>query len=175
MKKNIPFDSLTGDMRHKRHIIHEACRKFNRAPSPGNLKHLLSMFGECGDKVIIESGFHCDYGDKIFLGERVYINSNCTLLDGGKITVGDDSLIGPNVQILTINHPIAPEERLAKTNLASDVIIENNVWIGAGAIILPGNRIGQGSIIGAGAVVTKDVSANSMAVGNPAKIIKHPL
>jgi len=125
------------------------------------------LFARVGSELFVEEGFYCDYGDKISIGDRVYININCTLLDGGEITIGDDVLIGPNVQILTVNHPTNPSERLNKTNLIENVSIGNNVWIGAGAILLPGVSIGEGSVIGAGSVVTKNLDANCMYAGNP--------
>ncbi|MCF6192942.1 MAG: sugar O-acetyltransferase, partial [Kangiellaceae bacterium] len=118
-------------------------------------------------------GFYCDYGNKISLGDRVYINVNCTMLDGGEIEIGNDVLIGPNVQILTVNHPNSPSERLKKTSLIKNVLIGNNVWIGAGAIILPGVSIGIGSVVGAGSVVNKNILANSLYAGNPAVKIQN--
>jgi len=173
MKKQRPFDSLQKDLRQQRHQTHEICRQFNRSPSKGHLKKLKSLFAHCGENVLIEQGFHCDYGNKITLGSRVYLNINCVLLDGGAITLGDDCLIGPNVQILTINHDISPQARLTKTNYAKDVNIEHNVWIGAGSIILPGTTIYQGSVIGAGSVVTGSVEPNALYCGNPAKKLKN--
>ena len=170
--KEIKFDSLSSEKRELRNSVHDVCREFQRAPSKGNLKKLKRIFQSCGVDVFIEQGFYCDYGNLINLGNRVYFNINCTLLDGGKITIGDDVLIGPNVQILTINHHLAPSKRLLKANLAKDVTIGNNVWIGAGAIILPGIVIADGSVIAAGSVVTKNVVNNSLYAGNPAVKIK---
>ncbi len=148
------------------------CRQFSRSPSKGNLLRLKSLFASCGEDVFIEQGFYCDYGDKISLGNRVYLNINCTLLDGGLITIGDDCLIGSNVQILTINHATSPQERLKKENYAEDILIGSNVWVGAGAIILPGVNIGEGAVVGAGSIVTRDIQANCLFAGNPAKLIR---
>lgn len=166
------FDSLSPEKRHQRNEVHELCRLFSRSPSKGNLKKLKQIFAQVGNDLFIEQGFYCDYGDRIFFGDRVYLNINCTLLDGGKISIGDDALIGPNVQILTVNHPLGAEQRLQKTNLVKDVSIGKNVWIGAGAIILPGVSIGDNSVVGAGSVVTKDMYCHSLYVGNPAVKIR---
>lgn len=162
------FDSLSSENREHRNSVHDLCRQFNRAPSKGHLKKLKQAFHSFGENLIIEQGFHCDYGHKISFGDRVYLNINCTLLDGGKIEIGNDALIGPNVQILTVNHPMSSKQRLNKTNLVKDVFIGNNVWIGAGAIILPGVSIADGAVIGAGSVVTKDVDEYCLWAGNPA-------
>ncbi len=169
---SVIFNSLTAELIQRRNQVHDICRQFSRSPSRGNLLRLKSLFASCGEEVFIEQGFYCDYADKIALGKRVYINVNCTLLDGGLITIGDDCLIGPNVQILTINHAVSPAERLDKKNFAADVTIADNVWIGAGAIILPGVSIGAGAVIGAGSVVNKDVPAECLYAGNPAKKIR---
>lgn len=166
------FNSLTPELIQRRNQVHDTCRQFSRSPSRGNLLRLKALFAGCGEEVFIEQGFYCDYGNKISLGKCVYLNVNCTLLDGGLISIGDDCLIGPNVQILTINHAVSPGERLDKKNFAEDVSIGNNVWIGAGVIILPGVSIGSGAIIGAGSVVNKDVPTNCMYAGNPAKKIR---
>jgi len=166
------FNSLTVEHIQRRNKVHEICRQFSRSPSKGNLNRLKSLFRKVGKDVFIESGFYCDYGDKITLGDRVYMNINCTLLDGGTITIGDDCLIGPSVQILTINHALSTKERLKKANFTDDVMIENNTWLGAGVIVLPGVTIHSGTTIGAGSVVTHDCDNNCLYAGNPARKIK---
>lgn len=168
----IEFNSLTDENRILRKKAHAHCLQFNRDPSKGHLKQLKKLFANFGEHLIIEKGFHCDYGTKISFGDRVYLNINCTLLDGGKIVIGDDTLVGPNVQILTVNHPLLPTERLNKTNLVKNVSIGDNVWIGAGAIVLPGVNIGDGTVVGAGSIVSKSLDSNSLYVGNPAVKIK---
>ena len=168
----LEFDSLSSDSRHQRGIAHDLCAAYNRSPGKGNLKKILSLMQACGNGVVIERGFHCDYGKHISLGDRVYLNINCTLLDGGKISIGSDCLIGPNVQILTINHPLSANDRLQKLSLAQDVSVGKNVWIGAGAIILPGVRVGDNVVIGAGSIVTCDLESNSLYVGSPARKIR---
>ena len=171
-KTAIEFNSLTPELRSQRQLAHDTCQHFNRAPSKGHLKKLKGLFASCGSQVIIESGFRCDYGHLISIGAKTYVNINCTLLDGGKITIGQDCLLGPNVQILTINHALSPQERLDKKSFAKDVVIGDNVWLGAGSLILPGVTIESGSVIGAGSVVTRNVPANFLYAGNPAKKIK---
>jgi len=166
------FDSLTLENRQQRQLAHERCRQYQRAPSKGHLNKLKALFHYCGEQVHIETGFHCDYGEHISIGDGSYLNVNCVLLDGGKITLGQHCLIGPGVQLLTINHALAPEARLEKFNFAKDVNIGNNVWIGAGAIILPGVTIGDNAVIGAGSVVTRNVNSSSLYAGNPARKIK---
>jgi len=168
----IEFDSLSDENRTFRKKARTQCLQFNRDPSKGHLKQLKKLFADFGEHLIIEAGFHCDYGSKISFGDRVYININCTLIDGGRIEIGDDTLVGPNVQILTVNHPLLPSERLNKTNLAKDVSIGKNVWIGAGVIILPGVKIGDDTVVGAGSVVSKNLDSNSLYVGNPAVKIR---
>ncbi|MGL1955780.1 MAG: sugar O-acetyltransferase [Colwellia sp.] len=187
-----PFDSLTSILIGQRKSVHEVCRQFARSPSKGNLKRLKLLFHTCGEDVFIESGFHMDYGDNISLGNRVYININCTLLEGknsnngnidtkkstddelssGKIVIGDDAFIGPNVQLLAVSHAIDPIQRLSKKNYADDIVIGKNVWLGGGVIVLSGVHIGDNSVIGAGSVVSKNVEAMSFYAGNPAKKIR---
>ncbi len=116
--------------------------------------------------------FYCDHGHGIRLGESVYINANCTFLDGAFITIGDHTLIGPNVQIYTPHHPIDHVQRREPKEYAFPVTIGSDCWIGGGAIICPGVTIGNRCIIGAGSVVTKDIPDGSMAVGNPARVIR---
>ena len=116
--------------------------------------------------------FCCDHGDGIRLGEHVFINSNCTFLDGGYITVGAYTLIGPCVQIYTPQHPFDYLERRVEQEYAYPVTIGEDCWIGGGAVICPGVTIGDRCIIGAGSVVTKDIPSDCVAVGNPAKVIR---
>ena len=166
------FNSLTPKLIARRQHVHEICRQFARSPSKGNLKRLKLLLKNSGQQVIIESGFYCDYGYNIAIGERSYININCTILDGGLVTIGDDCLIGPNVQLLAVEHDVDPKLRLEKHNYAKDITIGNNVWLGAGVILLPGVTIGNNSVIGAGSVVCKNVPASCVYAGNPAKKIR---
>ena len=170
------FNSLDKTLLALRKQTGEICRLFNKSPSKGNLKRIKERFAQCGEGVIIESGFHCDYGNQITIGDRTFININCTVLDApineASITIGDDCLIGPNVQLLAVFHAVNPTQRLNKENFASPITIGNNVWIGAGAIILAGVSIGDNSVIGTGSVVTKSVKANTVFAGNPARQIR---
>jgi len=170
------FNSISKENLAQRKAVHEICRLFNKSPSKGNLKRIKELCSHCGDGVIIEAGFHCDYGSQMHIGDRTFININCTVLDApineGAISIGDDCLIGPNVQLLAVSHAVNPTERLNKENFAAPITIGNNVWIGAGAIILAGVTIGNNAVVGAGSVVTKDVAANTVVTGNPAVRIK---
>ena len=170
------FNSLDKTLLALRKQTGEICRLFNKSPSKGNLKRIKELFDQCGEGVIIESGFHCDYGNQITIGDRSFININCTVLDApiseGAITIGDDCLIGPNVQLLAVSHAVNPSQRLNKENFAAPISIGNNVWIGAGAIILAGVSIGDNSVIGAGSVVTKSIASNTVVAGNPAIKLK---
>ena len=174
------FNSITPALIAQRKSVHELCRQFSRSPSNGNLKRLKALFAYCGEAVFIEAGFHTDYANNIHLGDRVYININCTMLDAPTttnspyaISIGNDCLLGPNVQLLAVSHDMQPELRqTAKHNYAESITLNNNVWLGAGVIVLGGVTIGENSVIGAGSVVTKSVEANSFYAGNPAKKIR---
>lgn len=110
-------------------------------------------------------------GLEIRLGKRVFINQNCTLYDLAAITLGDDVMIGPNVNIITTGHPLAPSERRDRL-IAKPIVIENNVWIAAGATLIGGITVGRNSVVAAGSVVTRDVPPNTLAGGNPARVIR---
>ena len=137
-------------------------------------KNLINkMFGKVGEYCTIEPPIFSNWGGKnVYIGEDAYINFNLSLVDDGNIYIGDSVLIGPNVTIITTNHPINPNLRLSKSLYVRDVKIGNNVWIGAGAIILPGVEIGDNTVIGAGSIVTKNIPSNVIAVGNPCKVIR---
>ncbi|ACK69597.1 transferase hexapeptide repeat containing protein [Gloeothece citriformis PCC 7424] len=132
------------------------------------LKELLQTEQNCW----IESPFRCDYGYNIKLGKNFYANFNCVILDCNLVTIGDNVLFAPNVQVYTATHPVNVADRIAGKEMAYPIEIGDNVWIGGGSIILPGVKIGENTVIGAGSVVTKPIPSNSVAVGNPCRVIK---
>ena len=133
---------------------------------------LRELLGEIGEDSEFRPPFHCDYGAHLRVGNRVFANFGLVALDVAAITIGDDVQMGPNVQLLTPTHPLDPELRRAKWEAAAPIVIEDNVWLGGGAIVLAGVTVGQNSIVGAGAVVTRDVAPNTVVVGSPARAIK---
>lgn len=144
---------------------------------------LGNLFGRIGSNVSVGSPFICDYGRNIYIGNNVSVNMNCTFVDCNKIIIGNNVLIASNVQIYTATHPIELEDRLVENwdsetgeyfcnTYALPITIGDGCWIGGGVIILPGVNIGNGSVIGAGSVVTKDIPENSVAVGNPCRVIR---
>lgn len=134
---------------------------------------LMSLLGHVGDdKVFINQPFYCDYGKHISVGKRFFANFNFTVLDEARVTIGDDCFIGPNVGIYTACHSTDPVERNTRQEWALPVTIGNNVWIGGSVTILAGVTIGDNVTIGAGSVVTRDIPSNSVAVGNPCRVIR---
>lgn len=133
---------------------------------------LKELIPSQGPGLWIEPPFYCDYGTNISLGDKVYFNFNCVILDVTKVTIGSNVLVGPSVQIYTAMHPMDWKERAAGREFAKAVIIGSDAWIGGGAIICPGVTIGNRSVIGAGSVVTKDIPDSVFAAGNPCRVIK---
>lgn len=142
---------------------------------------LDELLGSRGENVWVSAPIYVDYGENIHLGNNVEINMNCVFLDCNTITIGDNSGIGPSVQIYAVSHPLNANERLSQAEgdefpfwktFSAPVTIGKNVWIGGGSIILPGVTIGDTTTIGAGSVVTKDIPANCLAAGNPCRVIK---
>lgn len=161
MIAGIRYNPLDGGLRQLRERARLACAKYNSHPSPGNMRHIKRLFRRTGHAVL-EPGFQCDYGVNIDVGENFYANFYCVLLDAAPIVIGDDVLLGPGVHIYTVTHPKDAGERSLGSCYAKTVIIGNNVWIGGGARVLPGVHIGDGAIIGANAVVTRDVEAGAV-------------
>ena len=136
-------------------------------------KILKEIFAECGDSVVIETPINANWGCKhVHLGRNIYINSNVTFVDDDHIYIGDYTMFAPNVTIATAAHPILPSLRKQGYQYNLPVHIGQNVWLGAGVIVMPGVTIGDNSVIGAGSVVTNDIPANSVAFGSPAKVIR---
>ncbi len=141
-----------------------------QARTPEETQTLLAEgLGQVGAGCMIRPPFHCDYGYNISFGDGVFLNFNCCILDVSRVTIGAGTQIGPGVQILTADHPRDPEQRSQMLEFGRPITIGSNVWIGAGAIILPGVTIGDNALIGAGSVVTRDVPADARAMGNPAR------
>ena len=162
----------------------ELTRKYNQiehSDTKARTALLQELFGAIGEYVEIDKPFFCDYGKYIFICSDVIININCTFVDNRPIHIGNRVLIASNVQIYTSGHPVLPQERFVTNwkekgttffrTFAKPVTIEDGVWIGGGAILLPGVSIGKNSVIGAGSVVTHSMPENCVAVGNPCRVI----
>lgn len=135
-------------------------------------KLIKKIFGKTGKNILVESDFQCDYGYNISVGENFYMNHNCVILDGAKVQFGDNVFIAPNCAFYTAGHPVEKEKRNLGLEYAKPIKIGNNVWIGGNVTVVAGVTIGDSSVIGAGSVVIKDIPPNSIAVGNPCKVIK---
>jgi len=168
------YDASDPELAAERKIARSLTRRFNMSTEDDDRTSILrQLFGRMGDNVNIEPPFYCDYGRYIHLGNNVFINFGCVMLDCNYIHIGDNVQIAPYVQIYAAYHPIEASERIKGPELSKPVSIGENVWIGGGAIILPGVNIGANSTIGAGSVVTKDIPPNVVAAGNPARIIRN--
>ncbi|WP_044339407.1 sugar O-acetyltransferase [Rossellomorea aquimaris] len=142
---------------------------------------LTELLESMGENVWVEKPFYCDYGQNISIGKNTFINFNCTILDTNKVTIGENVLIAPNVQIYSATHPLQASERInlhhgpdeaPYRTLTKPISIGDNVWIGGNSVILPGVTIGNNAVIGAGSVVTKSIPENSVAVGNPCRVVR---
>ncbi|NEU11785.1 sugar O-acetyltransferase [Methylobacterium sp. BTF04] len=142
------------------------------AETPALRRALLrERFAAVGDGAVVRPPFHCDYGLHISLGAHVFLNFGCIILDCAPVSIGDRTQIGPGVHILTADHPREAAPREAGLEFARAIRIGRNVWIGGGALILPGVSIGDHAIVGAGSVVTRDVAEGATVVGNPARLL----
>ena len=138
-------------------------------------RHLLEqLLGAVGEDTEIRPPLYVDYGSNLRIGARSFANFGLVALDVAAITIGDDVQIGPNVQLLTPTHPVEPEPRRQKWEAAQPITIGDNVWLGGGVIVLPGVTIGADTVVGAGSVVTRDLPAGVVAVGNPARVVRTP-
>ena len=168
------YDPFDRELVAQRDRARDLCQTLNatREAQQQERRHILrELFGKGGGSVWMQPPFFCDYGVNIDLGERVFFNFNCTILDVCPVRIGDYTLFGPAVQIYTPMHPFNAEQR-RRAEFGKPVDIGADVWVGGGAIILPGVRIGSRSVIGAGSVVTRDVPDGVFAAGNPCRVIR---
>ncbi|WP_319800635.1 sugar O-acetyltransferase [Luteolibacter arcticus] len=177
-----PYSSRDPELIEQYHLSRALLKEFHALDSRDLARRtrvLGKLFRHLGDGAWLEAPFACEYGRYISIGRNTFVNVNCVFADNNFITIGDDTLIGPAVQIYTAGHPLLPEERASPPGSASPYVttgkpvsIGNQCWIGGGAIILPGVTIGDGCTIGAGSVVTKSIPSRSVAAGNPCRILK---
>lgn len=178
MLKGMLYDASDKELREIFHRAKDILKIFNNTNTRDLEKRtecLRSLFAFTGDNVYIEPPFYCDYGENIHIGNNVYFNTNCNILDSNKVQIGNNIIFGPSVQIYAAMHPLQGKERIQEGNIIHEskpVILGNDIWIGGGTIICPGVEIGDNVVIGAGSIITKDIPSNSVAVGNPCKVIK---
>lgn len=173
MLEGKPYRAFGDELVAERQAAKELIFEFN-ALHPSKIeqrdKIIKRLFGKTGKNFIIEPPFRCDYGYNISIGENFYANYNCTIIDCATVTIGDNAFIAPNVSLFTAEHPIHPDIRNDQLEYAIPISRGNNVWLGGGAIVNPGVTIGDNTVIGSGSVVTKDIPANVIAVGNPCRV-----
>lgn len=176
MAKGLIYDTCDEEIQQKQAVYKDKLWEFNHL-KPSQVKekqaYLKEVFAECGEHCFIETPFYAPWGGShVHFGNRIYANYNLTLVDDGHIYVGDRVLFAPNVSVITANHTLEPELRRYEMQYVRDVHIGENTWICTGAIILPGVTIGKNCIIGSGSVVTHDIPDNSLAFGNPCRVIR---
>jgi maltose O-acetyltransferase len=168
------YDPLDPELEAARARARDLCQDLNatrESDAERRRRILRDLFGKGGDTVWMQPPFYCDYGSNIELGERVFFNFNCTVLDVCSVRIGDFTMFGPSVQIYTPLHPFNAEQR-RREEFGKPIEIGSDVWVGGGAIILAGVRIGSRAVIGAGSVVTRDVPDSVFAAGNPCRVIR---
>lgn len=173
MQAGLPYDAHTPEMYEYRDEVKKLLRRLNITEYHEDTMKAITreLLSNAADDVYVEPPFHCDYGNLIFAEQGVWINFGCTILDGGGVYIGSKTLIAPNVSIFTAGHPLDADER-DEWEYCKPVRIGERCWIGGNVTICPGVTIGDRCVIGAGAVVVKDIPADSLAVGNPARVVK---
>lgn len=170
-----PYLSDDPELRALRLRARSLAFRFNSTPpeqAGAKAELLRELFGEIGQGCEIETGLHVDYGLNTRIGDRFYANANCVLLDVAPITIGDDVMLAPAVQLLAATHPVDPVERTSGLESGAPITLGNRVWLGGGTVVGPGVTIGDDTVVGSGAVVIRDLPAGVVAVGNPARILR---
>jgi len=167
-----PRDPELAALRRRARIL---CTALNatRDDEPEKRAALLrELLPNAGAGLELEPPFFCDYGTNITFGEKVFLNFNCVILDVATVTIGSRVMLGPSVQLYAATHPLIAKERSSGRELGKPIVIGDDVWLGGGSIVCPGVRIGARAVIGAGSVVTKDIAAGMLAVGNPCRVVR---
>ena len=175
MLAGLPYKAWLDGLAEERLENKKRIYKYNNLPPEAEKEQdalIKEILGKTGENVHIEAPFHCDYGYNIEVGENFFANYNLTVLDVGKVRIGKNAQIAPNVSIYTAGHPIHPDSRNSGYEYGIEVTIGDNVWIGGNVCIMPGVIIGDNAVIGAGSVVTKDIPASVIAVGNPCRVVR---
>ena len=175
MLKNLPYKAWLDGLAEERMACKKKIYEYNNLPpeKTGEKTRLIKeILGKTGDYINIEAPFRCDYGYNIEIGENFFANYNFIVLDVGKVRIGENVQIAPNVAIYTAGHPLHPDSRNSGYEYGIDITIGDNVWIGGNTCIMPGVTIGNNVVIGGGSVVTKDIPDNMIAVGNPCRVIR---
>ncbi len=167
-----PNDKILLEERHKARILFQKINSLSDDHKKERRKLIYSLLTNANKGLWIEPPFYCDYGYNIKTGKHVFMNFNCCILDVMEVEIGNNVMMGPNVQIYTATHPIDAKSRNSWLEFAKPVHIGNDVWLGGGVVVCPGVNIGDGAVIGAGSVVTKDIPKNVLAAGNPARVIR---
>lgn len=171
MERFNPFDSQCVAARKQAKVL---CLQLNAIPvhhTKARQALYQQLFGHVS-KAFIEPGFFCDYGKNIFLGEQFFANHHCVMLDADEIHIGDRVLLGPGVHLYTTTHPLNAEERASGVQWIAPIHVGNDCWIGGHTVVMPGVTIGAGTVIGAGSVVTRNIAAGMLALGNPCREIR---
>ena len=175
MLAGLPYKAWLDGLAEERLENKKRIYKYNNLPPEAEKEQeelIKEILGKTGENVHIEAPFHCDYGYNIEVGENFFANYNLTVLDVGKVRIGKNAQIAPNVSIYTAGHPIHPESRNSGYEYGVEVTIGDNVWIGGNVCIMPGVTVGDNVVIGAGSVVTKDIPGSVIAVGNPCRVVR---
>ena len=167
-----PLDTQLSEERRHARLLLKALNDTRDDQTEERSRLITALIPSAGAGVWIEPPFYCDYGSNIALGDKVFFNFNCVVLDVAPVRIGSGVLFGPAVQIYTATHPLSPDERKTGLELGKAIEIGDDVWIGGGAILCPGIRIGNRSVIGAGSVVTKDIPDGVFAAGNPCAVLR---
>ncbi|MBP1561694.1 MAG: sugar O-acetyltransferase [Oscillospiraceae bacterium] len=174
MLAGLPYKAWLDGLSEERMACKRKIYEYNNlAPDDARTDEIIrSILGKAGKDVHIEQPFHCDYGKNIEVGDNFYSNYNLVILDVGKVKIGDNVMLAPNVSIYTAGHPVHPDSRNSGYEYGIPITIGNNVWIGGSVVINPGVTIGNNAVIGSGSVVTRDIPDNCIAAGNPARVIR---
>ncbi|KYK76310.1 sugar O-acetyltransferase [Aggregatibacter actinomycetemcomitans] len=176
MLRGLAHQPYTDELVAMRLRAKELLYQFNILTRPSDkaekVRLILALFGKADATTHVNAPFYCDYGSNIKVGKNFFANYHCTILDNAPVTIGDDVMFAPNVSLYAVGHPLDPELRLAGWEQALPITIGNNVWLGGNVVVLGGVTIGDNVVIAAGSLVTKDIPANTVAVGSPCRVVR---